>query len=149
MPRGGDAVLILRDTTGRRNLRADLVLGQNAPVPRLGALAQLEFDHLHFGPARLRSEALGVEGPVLVTAAEVAAAQLPDQIAAVLQVIGADAPLPGVMGETAELGALVERENSVGAQGAETHRGDIQHRGRIGLSALAVANGDADRKSVV
>jgi hypothetical protein len=48
--------------------------------------------------------------PSGVAAAEVARADLPDQVAAVLAVVAADAALAGVVREAADPGALVERQ---------------------------------------
>ncbi|MNE01747.1 hypothetical protein D3C80_941970 [compost metagenome] len=107
MPRGGDAVLAHRHATGEGDFLGDLVLGQDAAVAGFGALAELDLDHPHLRAARLGGEAFRVELAVAGAAAEVAAAQFPDQVAAVLAVVGADAALAGVVVEVAELGALV------------------------------------------
>ncbi|MNZ28874.1 hypothetical protein D3C78_461140 [compost metagenome] len=88
----------------------------------LGALAHLDLDHPHLWAARLGGEAFGVETPVRRAAAEVATAQFPDQVATVLAVIGADAAFAGVMVEIAQLGALVEGADGVGAERAKAHR---------------------------
>ncbi|MCY1517498.1 hypothetical protein D9M68_521800 [compost metagenome] len=109
----------------------------------LGALAELDLDHPHLWVARLFGEALGVERAVLGAAAEIAAAQFPDQVAAVLAVVGADAAFAGVVVEAAEPRALVQRADRVGAERAEAHRRDVEHRGRVGLRALRPADADA------
>src|SRR5207248_468100 len=54
------------------------------------------------------------------------------------------AALAGVMGETAPLGAGIERAHRVGAERAKTHRRDIEHRSRIRLGAIRAADGDAE-----
>src|SRR6185312_1345487 len=83
-PRGGDF--------GR-----DLGAWQDAAVPGLGALGQLDFDHAdivapgHVGKALLR------EAAVVIAAAEVARADVPDEIAAVFQMVCADPSFAGVM----------------------------------------------------
>lgn len=102
----------------------------------LGALAHLDFDHPHLRRPGLRREAFRVEATVAGAAAKVTAAQLPGQVATVFPVIGADAAFAGVMGEIAELGALVQRADGVGAEGTKTHGRDIEHRRRIRLGAL-------------
>ena len=140
VPRRRDAVPVLGNAAGRGNLGTDLVFGQDSTMARFGALAQFDLDHLHLGPACLDGEAFGIECTVLVSAAKIATAQLPDQVPAVFQVVRADAALPGVMGEVAQLRALVQRRNGIGAQGAEAHRGNIQHRRRIRLAALRAAD---------
>ncbi|MCY1179726.1 hypothetical protein D9M73_201400 [compost metagenome] len=109
-----------------------------------GALAELDLDHPHLRGAGLGGEAFRVELAVTGAAAEVAATQFPDQVAAVLAVVGADAAFAGVVIEVAELGALVERADGVGAEGAETHGRDVEHRGRIGLGALRPAHQHAE-----
>src|SRR5690606_1714022 len=45
-------------------------------------------------------------------------------------------PLAGVMGKIAHPGALVQRQDRIGTERAEAHRGDIEDRCRIGLTAL-------------
>ncbi len=113
-----------------------------------GALAHLDFDHPHLRVLRLHGEALGVEAAVAGAAAEVAAAQFPGQVAAVFAVIGADAAFAGVMGEVAELGALVEGADGVGTQRAEAHRRYVEHRRRVRLCALRAADHHAERRWV-
>src|SRR6516165_7037719 len=49
------------------------------------------------------------------------------------------------MGETTGLRALVEGANGIWAQGAETHRRNVEHRGLIGLGAVGAADGDPER----
>lgn len=82
------------------------------------------------------------------TAAEVAAAQFPGQVAAVFAVVGADAAFAGVVGEVTQLGALVERADRVGAQRAEAHGRDIEYRGRVRPLALRAADHHAKRARV-
>ena len=77
---------------------------QHAAVAGLGALAELELDHLHLRVGRaLLGEALRAEAAVVVAAAEVARADLPDQVAAVLAVVAADRAFAGVVREAAAL----------------------------------------------
>ncbi|MNF80639.1 hypothetical protein D3C84_628860 [compost metagenome] len=109
-----------------------------------GALAHLDFNHSHLRRLCLRGEAFRVESAVGGAAAEVTAAQFPGQVATVLAVIRADAALAGVMGEVAEFGTLVQRANRVGAERAETHGRDVEHRRRVRLCALRAADGDPE-----
>ena len=111
-------------------------------MARLGALAQLELDHLHLRVARVRGEGLGVEAAFGIAAAEVAGADLPDQVAAVLAVVAADRTSP-VSCAKPPRAAAVQRQDGVGAQGAEAHRRDVEDAGRIGLGALG-ADGHAE-----
>ncbi len=124
-------------------------------MARLGALADLDLDHLDLGLARLFGKALGVEAAIVVAAAEVARADLPNQIAAVLAVVAADAALARVVGEAVHLGALVQRQDGVGRQRAEAHGRDVEHAGVVGLGAgrdalqgLARAPADPDAEVV-
>src|SRR5437899_2290232 len=110
----------------------------------LGALADLEFDHLDLVVGRDARELLGVERAVPVAAAEIAGADLPDDVAAVFAMIGADTALTGVMREAALPGAGVQRAHGVGAERAKTHRRDVEDRRRIRLGAIRAADGDAE-----
>ena len=65
----------------------------------LGALADLGFDHLDLVVGYDAGELMGIERTVAVAAAEIAGADFPNQVAAILAVIWADAAFPGVMGE--------------------------------------------------
>ncbi len=139
-----NAILTHRHATGGGDLGGDLVLGQDTAVSRLGALAELDLDHLHLRVEGLGGEALRVELAIAGAAPEVAAAQFPDQVAAVLAVIGTDAALAGVVVEVAHLRATVQRANGVGAEGAETHRRDVEQRSGVRLAALWPADVDAE-----
>src|ERR1700745_2739006 len=118
-----------------------LAARQPAGRSGLGALADLEFDHLDLivgGDAR---EFLRIERAVAVATTEISGTDLPDQIAAILAVIGTDSALAGVMREAALLGARVQCAHRVGTKRAETHRRDVEDRRRIRLGAILVADG--------
>jgi hypothetical protein len=106
----------------------------------LGALRKLDLDHLDLRLARLLRESLRVEISVRCAAAEIAAADLPDQIAAVLAVIAADRAFAGIVGEIAELGALIERAHRVGRERAEAHCRNVEYRTGVRLLAGAAAD---------
>src|SRR3546814_2283009 len=72
MPRRRDAVQPLRHAAGGGDLGADLGPGQHAAVAGLGALRELELDHLHLRVARVGGETFLAEAAVLLAAAEVA-----------------------------------------------------------------------------
>src|SRR5690606_2202600 len=72
-----DAVLAHRHATGLGNLRADLGRRQDAALARLGALAELELDHLHLRIGGIALEAFGIEAAVAIAAPEVARADFP------------------------------------------------------------------------
>src|SRR3546814_4008772 len=82
MPRRRDAVQPLRHAAGGGDLGTDLGPGQHAAVAGLGALRELELDHLHLRIARVGGETFLAEAAVLLAAAEVARADFPDQVAA-------------------------------------------------------------------
>ena len=106
-------------------------------MARLGTLAQLQFDHLDLRVGSVVSEAVRVKASLFGSAAEVATANFPDKVAAILTVVGADPTLASVMRKIAEFGPLVQRSNSIGAQGAEAHRRDIEDRGHVGVARVA------------
>src|SRR5690606_9778255 len=83
------------------DLACDLGAGQDTAVAGLGALAQLQFDHLHLRIGRLVAEPLRVEPALRRPAAEIARADFPDDVAAPRAVMAADPALARVMGETA------------------------------------------------
>src|SRR3546814_13759203 len=68
-------------------------------MPRLGALAELDLDHLDLLVLRAVAEAFGVEAAACIAAAEIAAAELPHDVAAVGAMIGAEAAFAGVVVE--------------------------------------------------
>ncbi len=94
--------------------------------------------------ARNLREQFGIECPVRIAAAEVPGPDFPDQIAPVLAVVLADAAFAGIVRKVAELGALVEGADGVGAERAEAHGRDVEHRQRVGLAAFAVADFHAE-----
>ena len=111
----------------------------------LGALAELQLDHLDLGVGRARGEAFGREGAVGVAGAEIAGADLPDDVAAALPMIGAVAALAGIVREAAQFGAAVQGADGIGAERPEAHGRDVEDRGGVGLGALGSADGDAER----
>ena len=104
-------------------------------MARFGALAQLQLDHLHLRVQRVGLEAFGVEAAVVVAAAEVTRANLPDQITAVHPVVLRDRAFTRVVGKATHLGALVQRQHRVGRQRAKTHGRDVEHTHAVGLGA--------------
>src|SRR5882724_3391251 len=108
----------------------------------LGALANLELDHLDLVVGSDAGELLRIERAVAIAATKISGADLPDQIAAILAMIGADTALAGVMREAAALGARIQRAHRVGAKRAKAHRRDIENRCRIRLAAIRAADGD-------
>src|ERR1700730_2841037 len=143
MGRRRNAVLAHGDASDLGNFLGHLGGGKHAAMSRLGALADLEFDHLDLIVASDAREFLRIERAIAVAATEISGTDLPDQIAAVLAMIGADTALAGVMREIALLGARIERAHRVGAQRAKAHRRDIEDRRRIRLGAVGAADGNA------
>src|SRR5258708_39630667 len=110
----------------------------------LGALPDLEFDHLDLIVGGDAGEFLRIERAVPVAATEIAGADFPDDVAAILAMIGADAALAGVVGEAALPGARIQRAHRIGTERAKTHRRDVEDRCRIRPSAVRTADGDAE-----
>ena len=145
MGRRRDAVAAHRYAAGRGDLRRDFRRRQHAAMAGLGALAHLELDHLDLVERSGLREVLRRECAVGVACTEIAGADLPDEVAAVLAMIGAQAALAGVVGEIPGPGSLVERADGIGAERTEAHRRDVEHRGAVGLRAIGPADGDAER----
>src|SRR6266481_2900653 len=112
-------------------------------MPGLGALADLELHHLDLVVGRDAREFVRIEAAVAVAATEIAGTDLPDDVAAILAVIGTDAAFAGIMGEAALLRAGVQRAHRVGAERAKAHRRDIEDRCRIRPGAIRAADGEA------
>src|SRR5262245_7830003 len=90
MPRRRDTIDAHRHAAGLCDLSTDLRAGQNPAMPGLGALRELDFDHLDLGRGRLGRKLFGAERTVVVPAAKIATAKLPNQIAPELPMIAAD-----------------------------------------------------------
>ena len=106
--------------------------------------AELDFNHFHLRALRLFGKAPRVEMAVGGAAAEIAAAQLPHQIAVVFPVIAADAALTGVVVEIALGRTEVERADGIGGERAEAHSRNVKDRRGVGLAAVGAADGDAE-----
>ena len=113
-------------------------------MPGLGALAQFDFDHPDLVLTGSFLKFLRAEGAVRVAAAEITAADFPDQVAAMQPVIPADAAFSGVMREMAAFRAEVQCLDRPRAERAETHRRNIEDRRRIRLLALRAADLDPE-----
>ena len=140
------AVAADRHAADRRDFFGDFRRRQHAAVAGLGALAELDLDHLDLVVGGRGGEAGGIERAFGGAATEIARADFPDHVAAALAVIGAEAAFAGVMGEAAERRAAIEGANGVGAQRAEAHRRDVEDGRRIGLGAAGTADQDAERR---
>src|SRR5262249_26959893 len=108
-----------RHAARRRDLGADLRRRQHAAVAGLRALRQLDLDHFPLWGFRIAPEALLAERAAGVAAAEVAGADLPGDVAAVLAVVRRDRALAGVVIEAAAARALVQCADRVRRQRAE------------------------------
>ncbi len=117
-------------------------------MTRFGTLAQLEFDHPDLGLTRRLGEQVRVEMAVRRTAAEIAGRYLPDDVTAALAMIFADRTFAGILGEIAHAGAVIQRQDGVHADGAETHAGDVEDGGIIGLRAGRAPDGDAEVRAL-
>jgi len=112
-------------------------------VPGLGALTDLQFDHLDLVVTGDLREQVRIEGAIRIAAAEITRTDFPDQIAAILAMIIADAALAGIVREVSAFRARIERTDRIGTERAKTHGGNIEHRGGIRLQAIGAADGDA------
>jgi hypothetical protein len=130
-------------TAGRRDFGRYLGGRKHAAVAGLGALRQLDLDHLDLRIARGLFETLGAKRAILIAAPKIAAAEFPDDVAAELAVIFAKAAFAGIVREPAELRPLVERADRVSAQRPEAHRRDVEERERVRLLAVGPADDDA------
>src|SRR5699024_1562419 len=108
----------LGDAAGLRDLRIHLCRRKNPADAGFGTLAEFERHALHLVPGTLIAELSRIEIAVLGAGTEVPGSDLPAQIAAVLEMIGRDPALAGVMGEPAEAGPSVQRPHGVRRQGA-------------------------------
>src|SRR5699024_6977245 len=106
----------------------------------LGALAELEGDALDLLSLGRVGEIVRIEVTVGSARAEVAGADLPDQIPAMLLVVPRKAALTGVVGEAADRSPFVQRTDRIGGERAEAHRRDIQQRHRVRLAAVRPAH---------
>src|SRR5579863_4080019 len=113
MARRRYAVLSHGHIAGAGDFGADLGGRQDAAMAGLCALAQLDLDHLDLLAGGDAGESLGGKGAIGISGAEIAGAQLPDDVAAEFPVIGAEASLTGIVREAALFGALVERPDGV------------------------------------
>ena len=138
-----DAILAHADAPDFRNLRRHFRRRQHAAMTRLGALADFQFNHLDLIAGRDLGELLRIEGAIVIAATKISRPDLPDQIAAIFAMIGADTALTGIVREAALLGARVQRANGIRAEGTKTHRRDIEDGRRVRLRAFGAADGDA------
>ena len=116
-------------------------------MARLGALRELDLDHPDLRRSRLFCEAFRIEPTVVCPAAEIAAADFPDEIAA-LAVVRTDAAFAGIVIEAAARGPAIEGADRIGRQGAEAHCRDVENRGGIGLTAIIAADRDAKTRRI-
>ena len=103
--RRGDAVLAPFHQADARNLARNLSGRQDSAETRLGTLAELDLDHFDLLLRRRLGEALGRERSIHVAAAEVAGADLPNDVAAVFAVVRAEPAFARIVRKAAELGA--------------------------------------------
>ena len=117
-------------------------------MARLGALAQLELDHLYLWVGGLLGKANRIETSVCRAATEITAADLPDKVTAKLPMIGADAAFARVMSKAAQHGPFVQGQNGVRTQRTETHCRDVEDGSRIRLGAVVPTDWDPERARI-
>src|SRR5699024_12604903 len=130
---------------GLRALRIHLCRRKTPADAGFGTLARCERHALHLVPGTLTAELSRIEIAVLGAGTEVPGADLPDLIAAVIEMVGLDPALAGVMGEPAEAGPSVQREHGVRRQGAEAHGRDVEQGHAGGLRTVRPTDIDAKR----
>src|SRR5690606_12067160 len=122
---------------GGGDLLGDLRPREHAAMARLGTLRELDLDHPDLLEGGVGDEALLVETSFDVATAEIAAADLPDEVAAELVVVSPALAFAGVVAEVREHRAAVELPDRGGLQGDEVLCPDIAFRCRTGLGAGA------------
>ncbi len=117
----------------------------------LGALESFSSIIFTCGSRAFAAKRSSLNAAVVVAAAEVARADLPDQVAAVARGGAADRAFAGVVGEAAALGAPVERQDRVGRQRAEAHRRDVEDAGAVRLrhGRAPISDAEVVRRSSV
>ena len=106
-----------------------------AAVAGLGALAELELNHLDLRVGSVDDEFLFAERAIRIAAAKVARGHFPDQVTTMHAVVLADGAFARVVNESAHLGALVQRLNGIARQRTKAHGRNIEHTGVIGAGA--------------
>ena len=129
-----------RNAARRGDFGRHLSRRQNTAMTGLGTLRQLDLDHLDLRSRRLCRKTLRRKRAVGIAAAEIAASDLPDDVATEFAMMDAATSLARIVRKAAELGALVQSPDRIGAERAETHRRNIEKRRRIGLPALRSAD---------
>ena len=129
VPRRADAVAPRLDAADRRDLRRHLRRRQHPAEARLRALRELDLDRAHRRAGDRLLQVLQREAPLRVAAAEVAGADLEDQLAAVA-VVRREPALAGALQAAGEPAALVERLHRRARQRAEAHARDVHERAR-------------------
>lgn len=142
---GADAVLTTGNAADLGDFSADLRCRKLATNAGLGALGDLDGDHLDVVDLRLLLEQAAVQVSVFGACGEVAGAELPDDAAAIAQLVLREATLARALSEAAEGSALVHGHHSVGGKGAEAHVADVVARDIVGLLAVRAADGGAER----
>src|SRR3954469_6056351 len=119
MAGGRLAVAALGHVARFGDLLADLGAGQKPAMARLGALAEFDLDHLDLIVRRPVPEPRRIEPAIAVAAAEIARSDLPDDVAAMFEMIRRKPAFAGVVVEAADLRAPVQRLDRIGGKRAE------------------------------
>ena len=96
------------------NFCRDLGAGKHATVAGLGALAELELDHLHLRVGGICRKFFRVECAVVIAASKVTGGHLPYEVTTVHAVVLRDGSFTGIVRKAAALGPFVERQDGVG-----------------------------------
>ena len=103
------------------NFRRQLRRRQDATVPRLRPLRQLDLNHLHVGQRGPLRKLCLAETSLFVARTEVAGTDLPDDVTTGIEVVRTQSTLSGIVREIAHLRARIEGEDGVLAQRAVAH----------------------------
>ena len=114
MPGRGHAVHPQRHATDQRNLLGHFCGRKDTAVAGFRPLRQLQLQHPHLRFGGGIREPDRIETAVRRPRAEIAGAEFPDQIAAVLAVVGRNAAFAGIVVEAAKPGPLVQGPDRIG-----------------------------------
>ena len=132
----GYTVLPHRYTPRLGNFFGHFRAWKHATVARFSPLTEFNFNHLDLRVQRIDHKFFFTEMPVICSATKVPRTQLPNQVTAVGAVMTRNRPLTGIVCETTEFGAQVQRHDGIGAQGTKTHGRDIKATDVISLRAI-------------
>ncbi len=100
MPIGTDCILTHRNSPNQGNLFSDLGSGQNTALSRLGTLTELDLKHFDLRMSGNSGQSFLAEPPLFVPHTKFGGANLKNNIAAPLKVVGRQTTFPGIQPAT-------------------------------------------------